>query len=501
MPRNILARFLAERHPQPSHEERRRAVKLLAAAAGATLLSGCTPARAAQALSKRKVVVIGGGFAGLCCAYELLAAGHDVTVLEATSRVGGRVFTFGGECGAEWIKHRTIEGGGELIGSNHPLWNHYAKKFNLEMLDVGADGDAEEPYIIDGKVLTSEEIEYVGDQVDETLPVLNRDARGIDADAPWTHAKAKEWDKRSLADWLRTLEVDSLTRKAIDATTAGTNGVPCAQASYLGMLTAIKGGGVEKYWLESEVYRCKGGNQQLALKFAEALGDRIKTNAAAQSIDVRESDALVTFGSERGGTLRELACDDVVLAVPASVWGKIKMTPALPDALAGNVQMGIALKHFSHVTRRFWRDKNLSQYAETDDLISSTWDGTDGQDEGALVDVTACLVAFSGADAAAKARGLASDERDKAYAALYEKLYPGYAEHIVQTRFMDWPGFTYINAGYSFPAPGQVTTAGPLLAQAHAKRVHFAGEHTCYKFVGYMEGALTSGAAIAKRLA
>ncbi|HLP83508.1 MAG TPA: FAD-dependent oxidoreductase [Phycisphaerales bacterium] len=501
MPRNLLARFLAERHPQPSFEDRRRAVKLLAAAAGATLLSGCTTARAMQSVSKRRVVVIGGGFAGLCCAYELLAAGHDVTVLEATNRAGGRVFTFGGECGAEWIKNRTIEGGGELIGSNHPLWNHYAEKFNLSMLDLGADGDAEEPYIIEGKVLTSEEIEYVGDQVDETLPLLNRDARGIDADKPWTHANARRWDARTLADWLKELEVDSLTRKAIDATTAGTNGVPCAQASYLGMLTAIKGGGVEKYWLESEVYRCKGGNQQLAIKFAEALGDRVKTNAAAQSIDIRDNDVLVTFGSERGGTLRELTCDDVVLAVPASVWNKIKITPALPEALANNVQMGINTKHFSHVTRRFWRDKNLSQYAETDDLISSTWDGTDGQDEGTLVDVAACLIAFNGADAAVKARALASDARDKAYAELYEKLYPGYAQHVVATRFMDWPGFPFIGAGYSFPAPGQVTTAGPLLAQPHNKRLHFAGEHTCYKFVGYMEGALQSGAAIAKRLA
>jgi hypothetical protein len=32
-------------------------------------------------------------------------------------------------------------------------------------------------------------------------------------------------------------------------------------------------------------------------------------------------------------------------------------------------------------------------------------------------------------------------------------------------------------------------------------RLHFAGEHTSYKFVGYMEGALNSGAALAQRIA
>jgi monoamine oxidase len=31
--------------------------------------------------------------------------------------------------------------------------------------------------------------------------------------------------------------------------------------------------------------------------------------------------------------------------------------------------------------------------------------------------------------------------------------------------------------------------------------LHFAGEHACYKFVGYMEGALNSGVAVAKRIA
>jgi monoamine oxidase len=65
---------------------------------------------------------------------------------------------------------------------------------------------------------------------------------------------------------------------------------------------------------------------------------------------------------------------------------------------------------------------------------------------------------------------------------------------------MNWPSDPQTLAGYSFPAPGQVTTVGPLLAKGLG-RLHFAGEHACYKFVGYMEGALTSGATVALRLA
>src|SRR5215475_14810671 len=43
--------------------------------------------------AKKKVIVAGAGITGLCCAYELMKAGHEVTVLEASGRYGGHVFT------------------------------------------------------------------------------------------------------------------------------------------------------------------------------------------------------------------------------------------------------------------------------------------------------------------------------------------------------------------------------------------------------------------------
>jgi len=66
---------------------------------------------------------------------------------------------------------------------------------------------------------------------------------------------------------------------------------------------------------------------------------------------------------------------------------------------------------------------------------------------------------------------------------------------------MDWPSDPWVKGSYSFPAPGEVTTLGPQLQQPLGGRVYLAGEHTCYAFVGYMEGALQSGARAAKRIA
>ena len=46
------------------------------------------------------------------------------------------------------------------------------------------------------------------------------------------------------------------------------NGVRTAWQSYLGNMAMIKGGGVEKFWTETEVFRCRGGHQQLATALA-----------------------------------------------------------------------------------------------------------------------------------------------------------------------------------------------------------------------------------------
>jgi len=430
------------------------------------------------------VVVVGAGFAGLAAAHELLAAGYDVTVLESRDRVGGRVLSFG-----DMAPGRIAEGGAELIGSNHPTWVAYADKFGLEWLDV-SEYDDQYPIILGGKSLSAEEAEALWEEMDNAYSSMNADSESVDADQPWLSPDAIALDKKTTKDWLDGLtDLSAMGRLGVATQLQADNGADPTRQSYLGNLAQVKGGGVEKYWTDSEVYRCKGGNQQLATKLAEAIGnDRLVLGLPVTGIAPKGANMVVTAADGR-----TLECDDVVLSVPPSVWRRIDIKPGL-GTLAP--QMGVNVKYLVGLKSRFWKEHGLAPDALSDGDVNMTWDGTDNQpgDDGAV------MVAFSGGPSASNCMSREGEARDAAYAKELGALYPGYSDAFVKSRMMDWPKDKWAMASYSFPAPGQVTSIGPVLRKGMG-RMHFAGEHTCYAFVGYMEGALNSGAALAKRLA
>lgn len=490
MSRSLFALLAARHGTRVSLDDRRRFLAASLAAGAGLLLSATLPASARQPASGgKRIVVIGAGFAGLACAHELRSAGYDVTVVEARKRVGGRVLSFNSAIGGEFVPGKTIEGGGELIGSNHPTWVAYAERFGLEFQDVTEEEDKDFPLFIAGRTILGDESAALYEELDAIVLSANADADIVNEDQPWLTPGAAEMDRRTVAQRIAAMDASDLCKAALTAQLAGDNGVPTDKQSDLGMLAAIKGGGLEKYWTESEVYRCKGGNQQLALKLAETMQDRLILGLAVTTVDVARDRCTVSCADGR-----TIECDDVVLAVPPSVWSKIAVR--LPQK-GFTPQMGVNVKYLAHVTSRFWLDQGLSQYALRDDTITWTWDGTDNQPgDGA----PACLVAFSGGVAAERARAVPAAERDAAYAKWHEQVYPGFGERFVASRFMDWPAEPWTLAGYSFPAPGEITTVAPTLYSGLG-RLHFAGEHACPKFVGYMEGALNSGASLARRLA
>ncbi|MBW4565415.1 MAG: flavin monoamine oxidase family protein [Mojavia pulchra JT2-VF2] len=88
-----------------------------------------SPGALPKGLPRRKVLIIGAGISGLVAAYELTAVGHDVTILEARKRVGGRVLTLRGAFQGGDL----VELGAARIPPNHHLTLSYIKHFGLRL--------------------------------------------------------------------------------------------------------------------------------------------------------------------------------------------------------------------------------------------------------------------------------------------------------------------------------------------------------------------------------
>ena len=84
-------------------------------------LSGTQPSK--------RVIIVGAGISGLVAGYELSRAGHDVTILEARNRVGGRVFTLR----TPFSDGHFADAGAARIPPDHDMTIGYADHFGLTL--------------------------------------------------------------------------------------------------------------------------------------------------------------------------------------------------------------------------------------------------------------------------------------------------------------------------------------------------------------------------------
>src|SRR5213082_2900714 len=80
-------------------------------------------------VAPKKIIIIGAGMAGLSAGYELTQLGHDVTILEARSRPGGRVHTLR----EPFSDGLYAEAGAARIPDNHEFTLRYVKLFDLPL--------------------------------------------------------------------------------------------------------------------------------------------------------------------------------------------------------------------------------------------------------------------------------------------------------------------------------------------------------------------------------
>ena len=111
---------------------RRSAVAVAGASLIRSPLSSALPRGVTAEIVKgpaKRVLVLGAGMAGLVAAYELTQLGHDVTVLEARTRPGGRVHTLR----EPFSDGLFAEEGAARIPDEHDLTLKYVKTFELPL--------------------------------------------------------------------------------------------------------------------------------------------------------------------------------------------------------------------------------------------------------------------------------------------------------------------------------------------------------------------------------
>ena len=124
MPRQFILRAVALRPPIDRLTRREFVQESLAVGAG-MLLSTRATATTRRTSTRTARNRRGGWLCGLACASEL-RSGLRRRRSRSADRVGGRVHTL-----TDFVPGKTVEAGGEFVGSNHPTWLAYAKRFQL----------------------------------------------------------------------------------------------------------------------------------------------------------------------------------------------------------------------------------------------------------------------------------------------------------------------------------------------------------------------------------
>nr|WP_248888963.1 FAD-dependent oxidoreductase [Bradyrhizobium japonicum] len=384
--RSLFARLHRRYGPRISGAERQRRVKDKLALQPTPPAIRSPTALRALAVRRPKVAIIGGGFAGLMAASELVA--HcEVTLFEARDRFGGRVLSKKKPSGI-------VEAGGELIGYNHPLWLKYAKRFELGLSVITSDTnfDALEldmPLFLDGHKLSDGQMKLVYHEMDDAFGKLSRWAGRVKPDKPWRAKGARKLDARTIAEWIASLDCSKLTKHAMEEQFSNDAGQPTTKQSLLANLAVVAGGRmknqIDAFFTQTETLRCSEGNQELAIRLAQDIKDNgasTHLSTPVRAIRIDSEGVTLEFSPSGNGTARApFAADYAVLAIPPSLWpdspnAKITITPHLPHDYY--VTMGTAVKYLSPLKKRFWIGEGLAPTAISNQF-GVTWEGTDNQ--------------------------------------------------------------------------------------------------------------------------
>ena len=453
----------------------------------ATLLVNVTyPTARTQAARPKRVIVAGAGLAGLCCAYELMQRGHEVTVLEASGQTGGHVRTIR----AGLADGLYVDAGAQhFTKPGYDLYWKYVEEFHLPALryphldkllqwfggKMYTEQQLQDASILAGFGFNRREIEflrrhewwelpnlYFGPYIDSFHDEYRPFGIGLDRldDVSVADILKKEGASGAAIEWIGDSE-NSALHVIWKAAILRLRGVPL--------------------W-PREVYRLEGGNQKLPDTFAEKLGDRVHRNCPITAIRYGDTGAGVTYKDT--GSQKSLDADYLVCCMSAVMLRQIPVTPAWPElkqfAIA-NMPYTVESRPIFQSRTKFWKKDGLTPSMDFHDrLFDSVW--------------ATC-------DEVPTARGLLigtaqGSVSSKQALAVYRRYYPGKSEDIEFAAVHDWSRDPWAMTCEAMDyRPGELRKFWPAAIEP-VKHVHFAGAY-CDNMSWGQEAAVRSANRVA----
>jgi monoamine oxidase len=414
-------------------------------------------------VKKPKVIIIGGGFAGLSAAFYLQKKNIEFILLESRNRIGGRVFSHTIDAGEKLV----VELGAEWVGASHKRLIDLTNEMGLTLENNQFDTHL----IYKGRYFKKNEWDYSTKWKNKFESLLKKYQQMTDGD------KAK-LDK---IDWWRYVVnngcdgSDLDLRELLDSTDFGETIRSVSAYSALAEYA-------ESSPKNEMDYKIRGGNALLAEKLAGKIGrDKIKTGCKVDRIVQGKNVKIYCKNGE------VFEAGKIICTAPTFAAKRINWEPALP------LEMSMAMDQLQYCrinknpvlfNSKFWKDERF-------DIITDTpahylYHATKNQfsKKGVLTSYTI----------GEKAAVIANQANDWKANMLQQTLLPHFGDiksTIEKQVNYYWGEDEYSKGAYAIYGKGQWYTVQPIFKKPFLN-THFAGEHLA-DWQGFMEGAINSG--------